>query len=515
MNRKLKREIVFILTFAILILNTGILGLKNGVYQTFASAPSSQTPNLYKISIPKTQNISNATDAGGIIPGQYIVRIIGNNSHFEPLSNSHSSSNPLSSSIDVNNKLPVKSTSANLGQAKKERNVAISSIKNQGVFEVTHNFTSILNGTAFVIKAKPTSHGSTPTASAVSAALASLQKAAKGVTLEVDRRVIGSSLIVPLNIKRVGSMDTFANTFVSYGNPHYHGRVAVIDTGVSTTHPDLNVIGGKSFVGNNQSFNDDNGHGSNVAGIIAGKNHIMGIAPGAPIYSLKVLDATGHGNLSDVISALDWVKANATKDLIDTINLSLELPGSSDTLKSAILDVTKRGVTVVVAAGNDMDEAINYAPAMYGGKHGISGVITVTAITDTDGKCGGKGSIAWTGHDDSFAGLIFANRGPSVDIAAPGVDINSTSMNNEYKVLTGTSQASPHVAGAVLLYKTLHPSATPSEVKAGLLHMSSLPTRGNELTCNKDGNTGSYDLSTDIDTTDKIPLLNVNNMTSR
>lgn len=242
--------------------------------------------------------------------------------------------------------------------------------------------------------------------------------------------------------------------------------VAVIDTGVDSSHPDLNVVQKLSFVDAEPSTDDFNGHGTHVAGTIAAKDNglgVVGVIPGAQIYALKALNVDGTGNYSDIIEALDWVYANASK--IAVVNMSISggtysnegvLCGASeifsgfwvtfDPLHEAICDVVSKGVVVVVAAGNDGVDSVGSIPAKY------PEVITVSAIVDTDGEAGGLGPAHGWGADDSFAG--FSNYGPAVDLAAPGVEILSTYpvAKGEYAFLSGTSMATPHVVGAVALH---------------------------------------------------------------
>jgi len=220
--------------------------------------------------------------------------------------------------------------------------------------------------------------------------------------------------------------------------------VAIIDTGIDLDHPDLNVILNETFVAGAPNGDDDNGHGTHVSGIVAAKDNsegVVGVAPGANLVALKVLDHNGRGTTPDIIRAIAWVTAHS--ESIDVVNMSLG-GGNSQAMNDAIDKAVDSGVTFVVAAGNDHRDAITSSPA------NSPDVITVSAIADSDGKCGASGPATTRGPDDSFA--TYSNYGRVVDIAAPGTNINSTSPNGQYRVLTGTSMAAPHVAGAAALW---------------------------------------------------------------
>jgi subtilisin family serine protease len=219
--------------------------------------------------------------------------------------------------------------------------------------------------------------------------------------------------------------------------------VAIIDTGIELTHPDLNVFKNVTYVRRTSSGNDDNGHGTHVAGTVAALDNsigVVGVAPGARLWGVKVLDKNGSGYTSDVIKGVDYVTANAAS--IEVANMSLG-GGNSPSLNAAIASSVAQGVVYVVAAGNSAADAGNYSPA------NSPDVLCVSAIVDTDGTGGGLGPGTSYGADDTFAS--FSNYGSVVDIAAPGVNIFSTYKGQTYATLSGTSMASPHVAGVVAL----------------------------------------------------------------
>ena len=245
--------------------------------------------------------------------------------------------------------------------------------------------------------------------------------------------------------------------------------IAVLDTGVSLTHPDLNVYRDVTFINGTTSGNDDNGHGSHVAGVATARDNdvgIVGIAPGARIWAIKVCDTSGECKITNQIKGIEYAIQHA--DEIDVLNISIENP-NSPALNSIIDTAIKAGITVVVSAGNYGKDASSTTPA------NNPNVLTVSAIGDSDGVCGaagpdlsiGGGGDNMTVSDDSFA--FFSNFGPAVKVAAPGVNILSTYNGTGYAVDSGTSMAAPYVSGAAAIYKAQHPYAMPPEVISAIL----------------------------------------------
>ena len=274
---------------------------------------------------------------------------------------------------------------------------------------------------------------------------------------------------VPTGVKRIGAATT-SNHGTGVG-------VAVIDTGVDLKHSDLKdnlAAYSTTCVSGTRSANDDNGHGTHVAGTIAAVDNttgVVGVAPGAKIFPVKVLNRNGSGTWSGVICGIDWVTAHAAQYGISVASMSLSGGGTSDNncglsnndpLHQAICNSTAAGVTYVVAAGNSAANASNETPAAYNDT-----VITVSALADSDGLAGGLGAPTSYGADDTFA--TFSNFGSVVDIAAPGVDIYSTWKGGAYATISGTSMATPHVSGAAALYIKSHPGSTWQQVRDGLL----------------------------------------------
>ena len=227
--------------------------------------------------------------------------------------------------------------------------------------------------------------------------------------------------LVTWNINRIG-----------YGNGI--GKTAwIVDSGIDFDHPDLTVdqTRSRSFVEGQTSADDQNGHGTHVAGIIGAKNNaigVLGVASGASLVALKVLDKEGEGNLSYIIQALAYI--NTVADVGDVVNMSVGGESASAILDQQVKNTAARGIYFAIAAGNDNQLANINSPA----RVNASNVYTVSAIDSLD----------------NFAS--FSNYGNDVvDFAAPGVRILSTWMDNKYAYASGTSMAAPHVAGLLLL----------------------------------------------------------------
>ncbi len=206
-------------------------------------------------------------------------------------------------------------------------------------------------------------------------------------------------------------------------------KVAVIDTGIDASHPDLSgsVDGGYSAITKTENpadYQDDNGHGTHVSGTIAGHRDgkgIVGVAPRARLYAVKVLDADGWGSLSDVIDGIVW----AAMKRMDVANISLGTSVDSEALKRAVSFARGAGVVIVAAAGNS------------------SGTVSFPgAYEDT---------IAVTASDSADNLADFSSRGPEVDFIAPGLDVLSAKMGGGFISYSGTSMAAPHVAGLAAL----------------------------------------------------------------
>ena len=203
-------------------------------------------------------------------------------------------------------------------------------------------------------------------------------------------------------------------------------KVAVIDTGIDYTHPDLaaNYKGGYNAVDPAAAPLDDQGHGTHVAGTIAGVKNlagVAGVAPAADLYAVKVLDKNGSGQYSWIMAGIEW----AVQNKMHVINMSLGGGGYMEAMHNVIKAAKAAGVTIVCAAGNDSG-AVNY-PAKY------------------------PESIAVSASDSSDKIASFSSRGPELALIAPGVNIYSTRKGGGYHNLSGTSMACPHAAGLAAL----------------------------------------------------------------
>jgi len=284
----------------------------------------------------------------------------------------------------------------------------------------------------------------------------------------------------PFGIRRIGASGNNVNQTLARKGAGV--GVAVLDTGIQVNHPDLAPVqAGTTCVPGTADANDENGHGTHVAGTIAGRDNaigVVGVAPLADFHPVKVVPAGGAGSLSDLICGIDWVTANSgpvgTPGKVQVAAISVGGTGTStpsnpdcsnannDPLHSAICRAVQAGVTVVAAAGNGAVDAKNSAPAAY------EEVITVSALSDFNGQPGGGGIYTCTaGRDDSLA--PFANFGPAVDVAAPGVCVYSTWLNGGYRLRNGASSAAAHAAGAAALAKGATPGASPAQVQAQLI----------------------------------------------
>lgn len=192
----------------------------------------------------------------------------------------------------------------------------------------------------------------------------------------------------------------------------------------------------------------------------------MGIAPGARLWAVKVLDRNGEGFVSDIIKGIDYVTDH--KNEIDSVNLSFGGDGPDDALHTAISKSVAAGVTYAVAAGNEAKDAKSTVPASF------PEVIAVSAIADSDGKCGSQGPSTSYGSDDTLAS--FSNYGSVIDLAAPGVSIQTTYKGGSYRSFDGTSASTPFVTGAAALYKSTHSGATPADIRNALTSSGSNPS---------------------------------------
>jgi subtilisin len=269
---------------------------------------------------------------------------------------------------------------------------------------------------------------------------------------------------VPAGIRRIrAATATQANAASDAG-------VAVIDTGLDLRSADLNAVSGTNCVTPGAAAQDDNGHGTHIGGTIAGRNTgsgVVGVAPGTRLHAVKVLNAKASGSLSTLLCGIDWVTRNAEALGIRVVNMSISGPGSNDdacgrangdALHQAICASVAAGITYVVSAGNSNADIASVVPASY------PEVLTVTAATDTDGLPGAKGPApcARGEKDDTpWSSSNYASTAHDAAhvVAAPGVCVVSTKRSSGTTTMTGTSMATPHVAGTVA--QCLRAGATP------------------------------------------------------
>lgn len=236
----------------------------------------------------------------------------------------------------------------------------------------------------------------------------------------------GAKQETPWGISRVGGSVNYSGSNVAW----------VIDTGIDLNHPDLNVQKAKGFTvfktGKEATPNDRNGHGTHVAGTIAAINNkigVVGVAAGAPVIPIKVFDADGIGTYSGVIAGVNWVCSKSKKG--DVANMSLSGP-EFKALDDAVISTALRGIKFAIAAGNSGDNAALYSPARANGAN----IYTISSMNSSN-------VFSW-----------FSNFGsPPVDYCAPGEDVKSTWKGGVYNTISGTSMATPHAAGVLLLGK--------------------------------------------------------------
>ena len=216
--------------------------------------------------------------------------------------------------------------------------------------------------------------------------------------------------------------------------------IAILDTGIDTTHPDLKdrIIDGRNFTleGRFNDITDRNGHGTHVAGTIAGSENgegVVGVAPEADLLICKVLDRHGSGSYRSITQAIRWATRwrGPNGERVRIINMSLGGPSPDEKQYDAILQACGKGILVCVASGNEGDS--NESSMEFGWPAGYNECITVSA------------------SDEEKKLAPFSNNSKEVDVMAPGVDVLSTYPVGKYAVLSGTSMATPHVAGALAL----------------------------------------------------------------
>jgi subtilisin family serine protease len=245
--------------------------------------------------------------------------------------------------------------------------------------------------------------------------------------------------MIPWGLNQIGAPGAWRRGYLGQGI-----TVAVVDTGIGP-HVDIAApLRGATFVPGSISYNDDNGHGTHVAGTIAARRGngigVVGIAPMARLLAVKVLARDGYSRGDSVALGVTWAANNGAR----VINMSLGSQQSSDSMRRAVIYARSRNVIICAAAGNDYGSPVSY-PAAFDD--------TCLAVAATD---------QWNRR------AVFSNRGPQLDISAPGVTVRSTYLANGYRELNGTSMATPHVAGVCAILLSRYPGMMPLDVQRQL-----------------------------------------------
>jgi subtilisin family serine protease len=252
--------------------------------------------------------------------------------------------------------------------------------------------------------------------------------------------------------------------------------VAVLDSGIRTDQPDLNVVGGVNCSLDPGGFDDQDGHGTAIAGAIGALDNsygVVGAAPGVRLWSVKVLDRNSFGELSNVVCGADWVTAHA--DTIDVAALGFDDLGADDgncgytngdLFHQAVCRMVAAGVTVVVAAGNTAQDVSGWIPGAY------PEVIAVSWYSDLDGLPGALSSKRCDNFSSDDTLDPDSNFGAGIDIAGPGDCIRTTGLKGSYVTYSSNSLSSGYVAAAGALYLTNHHGASPAAVKNALLRLA-------------------------------------------
>jgi subtilisin family serine protease len=323
------------------------------------------------------------------------------------------------------------------------------------------------------------------------AAAAALERNPKVLSVTPDHPVALTE-VLPTGVERISAFDEDTPQSGAYHNG-YRGngaRVAVLDTGIDMDHPDLvaNIDAGssKNCINPSAAPNDGYGHGTHVAGTVAaplnGGPGVVGVAPEADLVAVKIFDDAGNSSESLVLCGFDHVMSlNADADSsndIDVMNMSFgeqRAWGSclTDPLHAAVCSAHTAGVIMVAGSGNSAVDAGSFVPAAF------PEVISVSALTDFDTVRGGLAGCKFvlelfsTECDDTLA--LFSNHGASVDVVAPGVFVYSTWIGGTHKTSSGTSMATPHVAGVTALMAAAAPGLTPAQAMANLLATGECP----------------------------------------
>lgn len=266
-----------------------------------------------------------------------------------------------------------------------------------------------------------------------------LQNQQSVVKIEPDHTVETSAQMNSWGYSQVLADEANANGWTGKGV-----KVGIIDTGVRSTHPDLRVAGGISFVEGATTYEDDEGHGTHVAGIIGALDNeigTVGVAPEAELYAIKALNNAGVGNLSDVMAGIEW----AIESDLDIINLSLTSEQGSLFLERVLKKAYNHGILIIAASGNSQTSLPATTDVLYPARY--DSVIAVGSINSYLNKS------------------RFSYFGPSLEFVAPGERIYSTYSQPDYQYSYGTSMAAPYVSGIAALYKQAYPELSQLELR--------------------------------------------------
>jgi subtilisin family serine protease len=271
-------------------------------------------------------------------------------------------------------------------------------------------------------------------------------------------KIAGTESNAPWGLDRLDQRSKALNHTFTYHNTGSGVRVYIIDTGIRFNHAQF---GGRAVSGfdavDGGSASDCNGHGTHVAGTVGGTKY--GVAKAATLVGVRVLKCSGLGNASDIIAGIDWVAQHAVRPAV----ANLSLTGlASNAVDAAVRGMIAAGVATAVAAGNDNVLACDFSPAR------VTAAMTIGATTRTDSRAS------------------FSNRGACIDWFAPGVDITSAwfSGTTAIRTMSGTSQASPHVAGVAALYLQSNRRASPQQVRTALFNKTTKNIVGNARSAN-------------------------------
>jgi subtilisin family serine protease len=315
----------------------------------------------------------------------------------------------------------------------KSLSAAKADVRAEGA-NITHTYTSVIDGFAAKLNGQ---------------ALAALRKNPNVAYIEADKPVQLAATQSPATwgLDRIDQRDLPLNNSYTYNATGAGVTAYIIDTGVLNTHAEFGgrAVSGYTAINDGRGTTDCNGHGTHVAGTVGGSTY--GVAKGVRLVAVRVLDCNGSGSNSGVIAGVDWVTQNHTAGSPAVANMSLG-GGISSALDTAVSNSIADGVTYALAAGNDSGaNACNSSPAR------VAGGLTIGSTTNTDARSS------------------FSNIGSCLDMFAPGSNITSAwhTGTTATNTISGTSMATPHVAGAAALYLQSNPSASPATVNNALI----------------------------------------------